>query len=498
MTQADVDAGSIVNTGTLAGLDPDNLAVSQTAGATVTATRTATLGLTKTASPNTDVVAGDVVTYTFAGKNTGTTTLHNVGVTDPLPGLSAVSCAPVAPATLAPNATISCTATYTVTQANVDAGSFSDTATINGLDPADNPVSKTASRTVTALQTGALSLTKSASPNTDVVAGDVVAYTFAGKNTGTMTLHNVTVTTRSPASPPFRVRRWHRQRLHRNATLSCTATYTVTQANVDSGSYTNTATIAGLDPNNATVASNASRTVTADQTATLSLTKTASPDTGVVAGDVVTYAIDAQNTGTVTLHTVTVTDPTAVMGTCTPTLPVAALAPGGTISCTATHTVTQAEVDAGSFVNTATVTGLDPSDNAPSPRAPMPPSLRTRPTRSASPRRQRPPPASSPGDVVTYTLNGQNTGTTTLHNVDRDRPNGRDSPPSLARRPHPPRSPRAPRSAAPPPTRSPRTTSTPAPSSTPPPSPDSTPTTHRPPRPPVRPSPRIRRRASAS
>ena len=48
------------------------------------------------------MVAGDTVTYTFTGKNTGTVTLHNVGVTDPLPGLSAVSCTPTAPTRTTP------------------------------------------------------------------------------------------------------------------------------------------------------------------------------------------------------------------------------------------------------------------------------------------------------------------------------------------------------------------------------------------------------------
>ena len=108
------------------------------------------------------MVAGDVVTYTFSGKNTGSVTLHNVTVTDPMPGLSAVNCTPGTPATLAPNATISCTATYTVTQANVDAGSFSNTATIAGLDPSNNPVSGSGGTTVSTLQVGTATLTKTA------------------------------------------------------------------------------------------------------------------------------------------------------------------------------------------------------------------------------------------------------------------------------------------------------------------------------------------------
>ena len=53
----------------------------------------------------------------------------------------------------------------------------------------------------------------------------------------------------------------------------------MTQAEVDAGSFVNTATVTGVDPSNATVAKSASATVTADATATLGLTKTASPST---------------------------------------------------------------------------------------------------------------------------------------------------------------------------------------------------------------------------
>ena len=53
-------------------------------------------------------------------------------VTDPMPGLSAIAC----PATtLAPGASETCTATYTTTQADVDAGSITNTGTATGTPP---------------------------------------------------------------------------------------------------------------------------------------------------------------------------------------------------------------------------------------------------------------------------------------------------------------------------------------------------------------------------
>ena len=139
--------------------------------------------LTKTATPNSGVVGGDVINYTFDGTNNGTVTLHSVGVTDPMPGLSAVTCVPAAPATLGPNATISCTANYTVTQADIDAGSFTNTATIAGDDPSNNPTSTSASATVNAATNASIALTKTPSPAKNMVSGDTVTYTFGVTNT---------------------------------------------------------------------------------------------------------------------------------------------------------------------------------------------------------------------------------------------------------------------------------------------------------------------------
>ena len=55
--------------------------------------------------------------------NTGNVTLNPVVVTDPMPGLSAITC-PVISLILAPTLGETCTATYTTTQADVDAGTI--------------------------------------------------------------------------------------------------------------------------------------------------------------------------------------------------------------------------------------------------------------------------------------------------------------------------------------------------------------------------------------
>jgi uncharacterized repeat protein (TIGR01451 family) len=119
---------------------------------TVTASQTATLTLDKSASSATYSTVGDVITYTFTVENTGNVTLTDISITDPLSGLSAIS--PATVASLAPGATTSFTATYTITQADLDNGSVSNSATANAEDPNGDPVSDSDTETVTAVTDG--------------------------------------------------------------------------------------------------------------------------------------------------------------------------------------------------------------------------------------------------------------------------------------------------------------------------------------------------------
>ena len=87
----------------------------------------------------------------------------------------------------------------------------------------------------------------------------------------------------------------------------------------------------------------------------LSITKVDDVENYDSVGDVISYTIQATNTGNVTLHNVDVTDAQVSDLVCVPATPVTDLAPGGVINCTASHTITQADIDAGSFFNEACV-----------------------------------------------------------------------------------------------------------------------------------------------
>ncbi|MBM6401831.1 DUF7507 domain-containing protein [Phycicoccus sonneratiae] len=370
ITAADVTAGSVANTATATGTPPFLPAVTDT-DSTTTPTQTASLVLTKTAGAVVDANgsgradAGDTVTYTFSIRNTGTTALSDLRIGDPRLGLGSVLCAA---GPLAPGATTSCTRTYTLTQADVDAGSVVNTATATGTPPnGATPVSGTSSATVTVAPTNGLSLTKTASGIADTngdgrpSAGDRITYGFSVSNTGTTTLTNVTVTdaklglsaaacvaTLAPGA---------------SATCSTVVAYPITQADVDAGSVANTASATATPPGGAAPTATSGTTTPVTTVAALSLTKTAGAvaDTNGSgrqdAGDRVTYSFTVTNTSNVTLGNVTVTDPKLGPVTCVRTT----LTPGQSTTCSAAaYVLTQADLDAGRVDNTAGATATTP------------------------------------------------------------------------------------------------------------------------------------------
>ena len=134
------------------------------------------------------------------------------------------------------------------------------------------------------------------------------------------------------------------------ASMTCTASHTITQADIDAGHYANTSCV------NATGATQAcdSEDVTAVKNPALSITKTAAPLTYSAPGQVITYTYVVTNTGNATQPgPFSVTDDK--QGTIAP-CGTGPLAPGASTSCTSTHTITQADIDAGSIHNVARLT----------------------------------------------------------------------------------------------------------------------------------------------
>ena len=75
----------------------------------------------------------------------------------------------------------------------------------------------------------------------------------------------------------------------------------------------------------------------------------------ITAGDSVSYDYVVANGGSATLEGLVVTDVLGLAIAC----PTTTLTPGQSTTCAATHTLTQAQIDAGSIDNDATVSGTD-------------------------------------------------------------------------------------------------------------------------------------------
>ena len=170
-------------------------------GAMVTCTITNTplsssLTVVKTASPTTYSGPNQTIGYSFVVTNTGFTTLNTITINDNLAGLTGLSCPD---ASLAPGAKETCTGSYSTTQANVDAGTVTNTATAQG-DPTGSStpvVSMPSSATITASQDGSITLSKTVNG----VAGPIAItgpttldYTFTVTNNGNVSLSNVDIT----------------------------------------------------------------------------------------------------------------------------------------------------------------------------------------------------------------------------------------------------------------------------------------------------------------
>ncbi|MCC7124314.1 MAG: DUF11 domain-containing protein [Acidobacteria bacterium] len=250
--QADVTAGVINNTAMATGQPPPGYpapTASDNETVAVDAPAAPGISLVKSRSGTAPATVGTTLTYNFLVTNTGNVTLTAVTVTDPLAGLSAVSCPNT---TLTAGQAMTCTATYVVTQADLTAGSITNTATATG-QPAGGGTPPTAvdSETVPVVAAAmpGISLAKTRSGTGPATIGSTITYNFLVTNTGNVTLTDVTVTDPLPrlsaVSCPGTT-------LTTGQAMTCTATYVVTQADADAGSIINTATATAQGPTGST------------------------------------------------------------------------------------------------------------------------------------------------------------------------------------------------------------------------------------------------------
>jgi gliding motility-associated-like protein len=245
---------------------------------------------------------------------------------------------PVPSGGLTAGSSVTYTATYTLTQSDKDVGTVINNASVSSTDPSGNTVTNNASVTVSV----PVSPVANADVATTGVGLPVTIPILANDNPGNSTFNFSTVQIVTPPS-------------HGTVVPNSDGTVTYTPASGYSGTDAFTYKVQdayGYSTNIAAV------TVTVIPPGTVSLTKS-----GVVSGNTVIYTFTVTNTGPVTLKAITITDAKLGLTNAVVPIPTGGLAAGATATYTSTYTLTQADRDAGSVVNNATVSSKDPSGN---------------------------------------------------------------------------------------------------------------------------------------
>ena len=182
---------------------------------------------------------GDTIPYTFFVTNTGTASINDVSVSDPKIAGSAIACSPES---IAPNATATCTATYTLTQPDVDAGTVDSSATANGTRAGGGAVSANRTATKRFVPTSSFTMDKRAAAietgadgRADV--GDTIIYSFVFTNSGATTLRDPAVS--DPKTGPVAC---PAVSLLPGQNITCATKYTLTAPDIEGGAVANDAT----------------------------------------------------------------------------------------------------------------------------------------------------------------------------------------------------------------------------------------------------------------
>ncbi|WP_405569314.1 gliding motility-associated C-terminal domain-containing protein, partial [Winogradskyella sp. Asnod2-B02-A] len=376
------------------------------------------------------VSLGDTMIYTITVENTGNVTLDGVSIADTFldadgnaltlltgPTFDSADQGSLVGSLLV-GETATYTATYVIEQDAIDAGGFSNSVVASGDSPDDTTVSDTSdddddtdgnteddATETTISEDPSIETVKTVAITSDVLPagaslGDTMTYTITVINTGNVTLDNVVLTDTFLdadgnvltllTGPTFDSADQGSSEglLLVGETATYLATYVIEQDAIDAGGFSNSVVASGDSPDDTTVVDTSddgddadgdteddATVTTIDPDPRISLIKTILPleDTngdGIVGGidDVITYVFDVENIGNLTLTDIVVQDD--LPGLNLTGGPISLLIPGDSdnITYSATYLITQADIDLGFVVNSASVSSEkldgDPNDTS--------------------------------------------------------------------------------------------------------------------------------------
>ena len=395
VTQAEMDAGGTIDN-TASVTTDQGATANDSASITVDQNPSVTMAKDASVPGGTADVAGEVISYTIAVTNNGNVSLTNVAVSDPsVSDLAAVMSGSFnagdanTDGKLSVGETWQYTASYTVTQADIDNngggdGTIDNTASVS----TDQGASANDGASITVDQNPSVTMAKDASVpgGTADMAGEVISYTIAVTNNGNVSLTNVAVSDPSVSdlaavmSGSFNAGDANTDgKLSVGETWQYTASYTVAQADIDNngggdGTIDNTASVS--TDQGASANDGASVEVEQPAVAAMALDKSDAVGTMYIDsgedgldsdGDLIQYILVLENVGTVPISNIVLDDP--LLGGTVTNLDGGdlnnndILDVGETWVYSQNYFLTAADVTAGHVENDATATGLDPSNN---------------------------------------------------------------------------------------------------------------------------------------
>ncbi|MCX8207662.1 MAG: hypothetical protein N3G75_07495 [Methanothrix sp.] len=336
--------GPITNSATVRAVDVLGREVSAQDSESVDLTYTARVSIEKTATPSPANV-GQTITYTYRINNTGDVTLSEITATDDKLGDLALT-----KTALAPGESVTAKKTYQVTQNDLP-GPIRNNATVSAKDVLGNYVTASTRAFVDLTYRAALSVTKTPAPSPAGI-GQTVTYEFVVKNTGDVTLRDVSLEDSALGKVDLNAKV-----LAPGESVTGTKQYTVTESDLP-GPVTNTATAYAKDVMGNPVSASATASLPISYTSSISLEQRPSAES-VAIGDSITYTYTVTNTGSTTISGIQVKDER--FGSIT--LDKTTLRPGETATGTYTLTAAQDTIGeelSGTLSTSCTATGLSP------------------------------------------------------------------------------------------------------------------------------------------
>jgi gliding motility-associated-like protein/uncharacterized repeat protein (TIGR01451 family) len=376
---------------------------------------------------------GDVIPYTIRLTNTGNETILGIALSDAqaTTGPTLVSGDTDSDSELDVSETWTYTATYSVVQADIDAGSFTNTATASATFPV-GLANSTASKTLSAILNPSWVLISSVTPTYQSV-GQQLIYSMSLTNTGNEPISSITVSDPQATTGPTLVSgdTGNDLILGTGEVWVYSSSRLVTQADIDAGAITATFTASGTPGAGTLPNATSSVPSTAVQLPSWTTTLSSTTPTFSQPGDPINYTLTISNTGNVSINSVIAAITKASSG---PSFQSGddgdnMLEPGETWQYQAGYLITQADLDAGSVLNTSSFTGTPAggslgaaSANQTTLATPIPSWTIGKVSNTPSFR--------AIGDVVSFTITVANTGNVSISGVMLNDPQA-DSGPTL-------------------------------------------------------------------